>query len=166
MKRLDGNPTRAPKGVDWLMCSVIPEPNSGCWLWLGKMRHGYGVATVEMKEIPAHRFSYELLRGPIKKGLVIDHLCRVTLCVNPGHLEPVTIAENNRRGIGPALTRLRNIGLTHCPNGHPYSGGNLYLAPTGYRDCKICQRQRVRDWRARSRAVQSAPFRVVFAKAG
>lgn len=47
--------------------------------------------------IGAHRHSYQSLVGSIPDGLHLDHLCRVPACVNPEHLEPVTLAENNRR---------------------------------------------------------------------
>jgi hypothetical protein len=45
----------------------------------------------------AHDFFYRLLVGPVPAGLELDHLCRVKLCVNPIHLEPVTHLENMRR---------------------------------------------------------------------
>jgi hypothetical protein len=50
----------------------------------------------------AHRVVYERVRGPIPKGLVLDHLCRNPGCVNPEHLEPVSQATNLRR----AMSRL------------------------------------------------------------
>jgi hypothetical protein len=74
-----------------------------CWLWLGAKRGGmtkdsrYGGILYQGKYIYAHRFSYEISIGKIPNGLTIDHLCRNTLCVNPSHLEPVTIQENIRR---------------------------------------------------------------------
>jgi len=64
------------------------------WLWTGPiMANGYG----KVKNVLAHRASYELHVGPIPEGLEIDHLCRVRNCINPEHLEPVTGAENMRR---------------------------------------------------------------------
>ena len=42
----------------------------------------------------AHRTAYQLTRGSIQKGLVIDHLCRSRDCINPEHLELVTAKEN------------------------------------------------------------------------
>lgn len=70
---------------------------NGCWIWQRSHSQNYGHLCVKGKVIPAHRFYYELKNGPIQKGLEMDHLCRVRLCVNPDHLEPVTHLENMRR---------------------------------------------------------------------
>jgi hypothetical protein len=45
----------------------------------------------------AHRSVYVHLRGPIPPGMTIDHLCRNRSCVNPDHLEVVSLKENVRR---------------------------------------------------------------------
>lgn len=47
--------------------------------------------------VTAHLWIYELLHGPIAKGLRVDHLCEIKRCVNPDHLEAVTNAENVKR---------------------------------------------------------------------
>jgi len=128
--------------LDRFLDKVSPEPNSGCWLWLGGVIKG-GYARIGREY--AHRFSYEHFRGPIPEGLHIDHLCRVRSCVNPYHLEPVTQRENSRRGMAGKYPRGAN-----CRFGHPLSGVNLYLAPkTGIRNCKECQRARVIKYRAK-----------------
>lgn len=70
----------------------------GCWIWQGKPgKHGYGVISIGNQGRYAHRLSYETFVRPIPDGLSIDHLCRVRMCINPSHLEPVTLAENTRR---------------------------------------------------------------------
>lgn len=69
----------------------------GCWIWQGSQRGGYGYLVVRQKRLAAHRHVYETLVGPIAENLTIDHLCRVTLCVNPDHLEPVTRSVNSKR---------------------------------------------------------------------
>lgn len=76
----------------------VEVDSKGCWLWkLHINPRGYGEASKGHKRVRAHRLAYETLVGEITMGLTIDHLCRVTYCVNPDHLEPVTIQENIRR---------------------------------------------------------------------
>lgn len=78
----------------WAKVAITPS----CWLWQGWAdRDGYGALDVGGRFTRAHRFAYEELVGPIPDGLTIDHLCRVRNCVNPDHMEPVTLAENTRR---------------------------------------------------------------------
>jgi hypothetical protein len=114
-----------------------PEPNSGCWLWLGSLNrdNGYGRFYLRYKSYLAHRFSYELQNGPIQNGLVLDHLCRNTSCVNPKHLEVVTNKENILRGISPSAENKRK---THCPIGHEYTEKNTRISKTGKRSCRTC----------------------------
>lgn len=76
-----------------------------CWEWRGLVAdNGYGKFATNGRRTLAHRVSYQLICGPIPTGLVLDHLCCNKSCVNPEHLEPVTTAENNRRG-GPSRGR-------------------------------------------------------------
>lgn len=73
-----------------------------CWLWIGRIDAlGYGKFHWDERAWQAHRIVYTLFAGPIKRGMVIDHTCRETTCVNPAHLEVVTQAENLRRKIAP-----------------------------------------------------------------
>jgi hypothetical protein len=79
----------------------IPErcPDLGpCWIWTGAVVSRYGqISTGGRQNAQAHRVSFELSGRTIPDGLVLDHLCGVTICVNPDHLDPVTQAENVRR---------------------------------------------------------------------
>jgi len=117
----------------------------GCWLWTGKIDKrgkGYGVFTYrengKPKSVGAHRYAYELWVGPIPPGLTIDHIwpiCQNTHCVRaPGHLEPVTPAEQNRRYYSRQ---------THCKWGHKFTPENTRISPEGHRLCRQCTRRRV-----------------------
>jgi hypothetical protein len=86
-----------------------------------------------------HRVSYEAFKGPIPDGLTIDHLCRNRACVNPEHLEPVTMRVNCLRGESPAAVHARK---THCPKGHEYSAENTYRHKGNHRMCKLCWKER------------------------
>jgi hypothetical protein len=120
---------------------TIPEPNSGCWLWIGKhdKRNGYGHFFFDGKHITAQRAAWILLRGPIPAGMHIDHLCRNPACVNPEHLEPVTQAVNLSR---------RVLIKTHCLKGHALTDDNLMIEVVNgktVRRCKICRQKRNRS---------------------
>lgn len=124
---------------------------STCWLWTGAADGlGYGFVGVNRKNKLAHRYSYEMHRGAIPTGLVLDHLCRNPACVNPDHLEPVTIAENVRRS--PLIRR------THCPKGHLLSEDNLCpeRLRRGLRLCRICRRAQVKRTKAKQIAKRQA----------
>lgn len=113
----------------------------GCWEWTAARTHGgYGRFHLGSRRdgsrttVLAHRIIYELMGGRIRHGLDVDHLCRNRGCVRPDHLEPVTRAENIRRGDTGALNR----GKTHCPAGHLYDDRNTYVDGCGYRHCRAC----------------------------
>lgn len=76
-----------------------------CWEWQGaKWPSGYGMIRFGSRRLLAHRVTYERMVGPIPDGLVLDHLCRNTSCVNPEHLDPVTVAVNNQRRRDTVIT--------------------------------------------------------------
>lgn len=117
----------------------IPEPNSGCWFWVGSLTHdGYPRIKVAGKSIGGHRVSFELFKGPIAEGLEVDHRCNMPCCVNPDHLDAVTPLENFERCGNPLnLNRLKQA----CGRGHPFAGENLYVDASGKRGCQTCRRE-------------------------
>lgn len=132
--------------LERFMAKYMPEPMSGCWLWIGAMTaKGYGSFWANGKSCRAHRWSYRHRNGPIPKGMTLDHLCRVRSCVNPDHLEVVSNRENIQRGIPNNGNRAR----THCIHGHPLSGANLYTTKQGYRQCRACNNRRHKERRQR-----------------
>ena len=70
------------------------EPMSGCWLWAGATRQGYGAIKEAGKHLMAHRLSWVLVKGSIPDEVELDHICRNRACVNPEHLRLATGSQN------------------------------------------------------------------------
>lgn len=130
----------------------------GCWEFTGSKMRGYGRLTTGSREDSsrrtrqAHIVSYETFIGPIPEGLQIDHLCRNKACINPEHLEAVTMRENILRSIpyrDPAKYGVLNRNKTHCKDGHELD----YISPIGKRGCKTCRRATSLGWRLAGRGV-------------
>lgn len=104
--------------ISLLEKGIVKVPFCSCWLFVEagrENRNGYGRLRWQGKELMAHRLSYEAHVGPIPDGLLLDHTCRVRCCINPAHLEPVTVQENTLRG--QALLFGRDL--------HPLTGERL-----------------------------------------
>lgn len=108
-----------------------------CWEWTGFKELGYGRVGRNSRGGWAHRHAYEMLVGPIPSGMQIDHLCRNRGCVNPDHMEVVTLVENVMRGEGPSA---KNARKTHCKRGHPFDEENTKVRANGSRRCLACVR--------------------------
>lgn len=113
----------------------------GCWVFSysnGVVRkYGNFFVSPARRNVLPHRYSYEISVGPIPEGLTIDHLCGVTQCVRPDHLEPVTLAENLRRAHAHG---------DECKNGHNYVEAGHFFTNQGWIVCKQCRK----DSRAKS----------------
>ncbi len=84
----------------------IPEPNTGCWLWLAGVNpsNGYGrFYGPARKLLYAHKFSYTFYKGPIPRGLILRHTCDVKICVNPDHIILGTHLDNARDAVQRGL---------------------------------------------------------------
>jgi hypothetical protein len=115
----------------------IQIDDRGCWNWKGKIDPRFGYGAVERtwndrRYVLAHRLAYAVMVGEIPDGYTIDHLCRNRGCVNPKHLEAVTLAENLRR---------RSV-REKCRRGHDFDEvgfkKNVGLVPR----CSKCMRRR------------------------
>ena len=120
--------------------------SENCWTWTNKLDNGYGRFWLNNKLELSHRFAWLIWAGQIPAGKQLDHLCRNRSCVNPAHLEPVTIKENVLRGIGITAQNARK---THCSKGHPLSGYNAVIRKTGTKSCRICAVRRTQEYRGR-----------------
>lgn len=125
------------------------DATGDCWLWKGHVGgQGYGYFNVARGIVMrAHRLAYELEHGAIPRGLVVDHLCRNRLCVNPAHLEPVTNRENVLRGSQPQMVAART---NTCKRGHSLADARVNKKG---RTCRTCTNLRAAELRAMRKAV-------------
>lgn len=116
-----------------------------CLVWTGAVNtKGYPCFAIDGVSQLAHRLAYEDARGPIPEGYTIDHKCRVRSCVNPDHLEAVTVAENLRRARVAGGLQLGG----ECASGHEMDEANTYHHPRGHLECRQCRREKNRSRRA------------------
>jgi hypothetical protein len=128
---------------------VEADEHTGCWEWqAGLSRGGYGYFWVRGEGMcRAHRLALASVEE-IDPSLVVDHLCMNKRCVNPDHLEQVTVRENVVRFYESSSWERPK----ECPSGHEYSIENTYLHPSGQRFCRTCKREKARAaYKPRSR---------------
>lgn len=124
----------------------IEDPETGCWVWQASLgAGGYGRFRLNGKLETAHRVAWEMFKGPIPDGGILDHfVCDNPPCVNPEHLKCGSYWDNTRRGNSPVAINARK---THCPNGHALEDGNVYCRPgRNERECLKCRRNYRRNY--------------------
>lgn len=79
--------------------NFIPEPNTGCWLWIGANDGNVGYGKINSTSVwgQAHRVFYESVYGKLPDNIELDHICNIFSCVNPEHLIKSTHTANIRR---------------------------------------------------------------------
>lgn len=117
----------------------MPEPNTGCWLWMGAAHpRGYGSMSFRGRQIAAHRVAWVLAGRELVKGLELDHICRTPACVNPDHLRQVTHRENILGNSDcPPARYARRTACSTC--GGPYDSRHI-SGRIPARICRSCQR--------------------------
>lgn len=150
-RRLKAWPTyltaaKGGKAIDRIKERAEADGND-CWIWQGTVNErGYGTLSFGGTTLFAHRLSYVAFRGEFDPSFDVDHLCRVTKCVNPEHLEPVTHLENMRRGsIAQAAT---------CKRGHTFGEER---DAQGKRMCATCRSDYERPSRPRKSRAKVGP---------
>ena len=145
------------------LLSRSARADNGCLLYTGTLNvRGYGQISVDGHLMLAHRAMYELIVGSIPDGMNLDHVCHTRdiaclggdtclhrRCIEVEHLEPVTGAENARRGRSP------NAAKTHCVAGHPFDEENTYVY-NGARHCRACNRYYTASLKRRLREARKA----------
>lgn len=128
------------------------KDSKGCHVWQGKTINKWGYARIlvgsrtdgSRKMRFVHRIAHEVFIGEIPDGYTIDHLCKNTLCINPKHLEAVTMTENNRRKRKP------NCGV--C--------GAKFEIKNSRQVCVPCRRKHVRNYMRRTKGITPDRYRV------
>lgn len=119
-----------------------------CIEFRGSKSHGYGsFSYAPYRAGGAHVFSYRAFVGPIRRPLVIDHICRNRACVRPDHLRQITNRENILCGNGATA---RNARKSQCVNGHEYTPENTYRDSRGRR-CRTCRSIKKKAWDIKNR---------------
>jgi hypothetical protein len=139
---------RWPAQTDLQRFARYVKRKGDCLLWtggqIGRPSRRYGKFFVRgHRNLRAHRWVYEMIFGSVPTGLVLDHLCNESLCVNVLHLEPVPQRVNIQRALGVTDER--------CVNGHDLRLVRATRYARG-RMCARCNADAAARYRERKRA--------------
>lgn len=146
-----------------VMMDTLVDRSGGkdaCWLWTGGSFNPHGcrsdyrlpklvaydpLDSEKPRSTTAYRVMYMLFKGPIPKGMTVDHICFNPMCCNPAHLQLLTNSENSARKNPERLKRQYGHPRTHCRK----CQSELTVTQTGFRYCRQCDAERGRRYRER-----------------
>lgn len=176
--RTHGDPLRTRSTAAERFWAKVDKTGT-CWLWTGSTTvRGYGqfgAGGKSGKNYRAHVWAWEQVNGPVPDGLVLDHTCHSAdpdcpggsacahrQCVNPAHMEAVTVLENVLRGRqGDVVQGRRDT----CSRGHPLTG-NVYVDPRGHTACRTCRNENAATYRQRKKMKDMNPEQPTFVYPG
>lgn len=123
---------------------------TGCRVWPGATRYGYGVMFAAGESWLVHRLVWMLNNGPIPDGFVVCHSCDNPPCAELSHLWLGTHDDNMADAGAKGRISNQNKGRTECRRGHAFTPENTRVGKRGDRSCKTCIAER--DHRRRSEA--------------
>lgn len=121
------------------------DPDTQCWVWIKNCdAQGYGRFAYRNKIARAHRVAFEHY-NKIKANDILDHyFCDNKSCVNPHHVRLSNHRENTLRGNAPSALNARKL---HCACGNEFDYYWYDKDHKLHRQCKSCQKLRVKRWR-------------------